>query len=79
MVKIMCGINSYPTNKVVGMKVSDVRKNFKDVLNIPADAKSLLNGEPCSADTVIPDGCEIEFVKETGEKGLRLNDLRMVA
>ena len=55
----MCGINSYPTNKVVGMKVSDVRKSYKDVLNIPSDAKSLLNGEPCGGDTVIPDGSEV--------------------
>jgi hypothetical protein len=59
MVKVMCGINAYPTTKVIGMKVSDIRKNFKDVLNIPADAKSLLNGQPVKDDTIVPDGSEL--------------------
>ncbi len=70
MVKIMCGINSYPTNKVIGMKVSDIRKNFKDVLNIPSDAKSLVNGEPVSGDHVVNDGDSVEYVKETGGSNL---------
>lgn len=69
MVKVMCGINSYPTNNVVGLTVSQVRDKFRDVLNIPRDAKALINGKQTSSDTVVQDNCELEFVKETGEKG----------
>lgn len=70
MVKVMCGINSFPTDKIVGLKVSQVREKFRDVLNIPKDARSLINGKQCSGDSVIDDSVnELEFVKETGEKG----------
>ena len=69
MVKIMCGINSYPTEKVVGMRVSDVQTKYRDMLNIPAGARALINGRSATGDTVIEDGVELEFVKETGEKG----------
>ena len=70
MVKVMCGINSYPTDKVVGMRVSQIREKFKDVLNIPRDARALLNGRPVNADSIVEDNSELEFVKETGEKGI---------
>jgi len=79
MIKIVCGINVFPTDKVVGMRVSQVREKFRDVLNIPKDARSLVNGNQVSSDHVLEDGADLEFVKETGEKGLWLNDLRMVA
>lgn len=69
MVKVMCGINSYPTDKVLGLRVSQVRDKFRDVLNIPKDARALINGKQVSGDPVVEDGCELEFVKETGEKG----------
>lgn len=69
MVKVMCGINSYPTDKVAGLRVSQVRDKFRDVLNIPKDARALIGGKPVSADAIVEDGCELEFVKETGEKG----------
>lgn len=69
MVKIMCGINSYPTDKVAGMRVSDVQEKFRDVLNIPRGARALINGRQVSGDSLVEDGVELEFVKETGEKG----------
>ena len=69
MVKVMCGINSIPTDKVVGLRVSQVRDKFRDVLNIPKDARALINGKQAGSDEVVNDGVELEFVKETGEKG----------
>jgi hypothetical protein len=69
MVKVMCGINSVPTDKVIGFRVSQVRDKFKDVLNIPKDARAMINGKQASNDDVVPDNVELEFVKETGEKG----------
>lgn len=70
MIKIVCGINVFPTDKVVGMRVSQVREKFRDVLNIPKDARSLVNSNQVSSDHVLEDGVDLEFVKETGEKGL---------
>ena len=69
MVKIMCGINSYPTEKVIGMSVSEVQKRFRDSLNIPQGARALINGRQVTGDAIVEDGVELEFVKETGEKG----------
>ena len=70
MVKVMCGINSYPTDKVIGMRVGQIREKFTDVLNIPREARALLDGRPVGNDATVNDGSELEFVKETGEKGL---------
>lgn len=69
MVKVMCGINSVPTDKVIGMRVAQVRDKFRDVLNIPKDARAMINGKQASNDDTVADGVELEFVKETGEKG----------
>jgi len=69
MVKIMCGVNSVPTDKVIGMRVTTVREKFRDVLNIPKDARAMVNGKQVSSDHVVEDNTELEFVKETGEKG----------
>jgi hypothetical protein len=72
MIKVMCGINSFPTEKVIGMSVGQVREKFRETLNIPKDAKSLVNGKGVNSDYVLVDGVELEFVKETGEKGIRI-------
>lgn len=69
MIKVMCGINSYPTDKVVGMTVGQIREKFKTVLNIPSDARAIVDGKAANSDTVVHDGQELEYVKETGEKG----------
>jgi hypothetical protein len=69
MVKVMCGVNSVPTDKVIGMRVSTVREKFRDVLNIPKDARAMVNGKQVSGDHMVEDNTELEFVKETGEKG----------
>ena len=69
MITITCGVNSYPTEKVTGWKVSQIRDKFKDVLSIPAGARCIVNGRQVGNDETVVDGAEVEFVKETGEKG----------
>jgi len=69
MVTIMCGVNSLPTDKAVGMSVGDIRKKYRDTLSIPNGARAILDGKPVDDETVVRSGQELEFVKETGEKG----------
>lgn len=69
MVTLMCGVNSLPTDKAVGLSIGDIRRKYKDQLNIPAGARAILDGKPVSDDVVVRDNQELEFVKETGEKG----------
>jgi len=69
MVTITCGVNSLPTAKVIGSSVGEVRRSYREQLNIPAGARAIVNGRPGNDDTTLKSGDELEFVKETGEKG----------
>ena len=70
MVTIACGVNSLPTDRVIGMTVGDIRRKYRDQLNIPQGARAILDGRQADDSSTVRDGQELEFVKETGEKGI---------
>jgi hypothetical protein len=70
MVTITCGVNQLPTDRVVNLSIGDIRRKYRDQLNIPQGARAVLNGRQSGDDVQVKDGDELEFVKETGEKGL---------
>lgn len=51
--------------KTVGM----VRKNLREVFNIPGDAEALVSGKAVGDDFILEGNSSLEFVKEAGVKG----------
>jgi len=53
-----------------GKTVGTVRKNLREVFNIPGDAEALISGKAVGDDFILEGGQSLEFVKEAGVKGL---------
>lgn len=49
--------------------VDDVRGEYEDVINIPADAVPTVNGSRANGSTRLYAGDEVAFTKPTGSKG----------
>ncbi|HBC87088.1 MAG TPA: hypothetical protein DCZ94_09055 [Lentisphaeria bacterium] len=73
MPKLICGVNEIELEDLNGKTINEAIRSHGQLLNIPRDNCTILvNGDETSdKDTVINAGDEIEFVKESGEKGLR--------
>lgn len=54
---------------VAGTTIGSLRKQLKDIFNIPADAEALLNGMTVGDDTILHGGDRLEFVRVAGQKG----------
>ncbi|MFC1622382.1 hypothetical protein ACFL1Y_00080 [Patescibacteria group bacterium] len=67
-VKIIFGGNS-KTDEIVGKKVSDAKKMFAQILNIPKNAKARVNGVVVKGNQVLKAGDKLEFIKPSGRKG----------
>ena len=82
MITLTCGVNQLPivnnVDKVAGLTVGDIRRKYRDQLNIPAGSRAILDGKQVDDNAVVKDGTELEFVKETGEKGTFRVTLRLV-
>ena len=52
-----------------GRTVGSVRKNLREVFNIPGDAEALISGKSVGDDFILEGGQNLEFVKEAGTKG----------
>ncbi len=72
MAKLICGVNEIELAELNGKTINEAVRSHGQLLNIPKDNCSILvNGnEVTDKDTVINDGDEVEFVKESGEKGV---------
>lgn len=66
--KVTCGANQYEDN-FIGSRISQVKKEMKDVLNIASDAQVLVCGKKVDDNYIVQEGDAIEFVKEAGDKG----------
>ena len=67
-VRLIHGANSR-SYSIAGMSVQDVRKKFRNILNIPKDVEVRVNGENVSDDFVLETGMIVEFSKTAGSKG----------
>jgi hypothetical protein len=52
-----------------GKTVGTVRKNLREVFNIPGDAEALISGKAVGDDFILEGGQSLEFLKESGVKG----------
>lgn len=52
-----------------GKTVGTVRKNLREVFNIPGDAEALVAGKAVGDDFILEGNTSLEFVKEAGVKG----------
>lgn len=53
----------------VGMTIAQVREIYHQVMNIPAEARAVVNGKKVNDDHTLKAGEEVEFIKEAGIKG----------
>lgn len=69
-VDIVHGANDTREN-ISGQTVAQARKMFTSSFNIPADAKTFVNGNQVTneEETVLQAGDQLEFIKEAGQKG----------
>ena len=68
-VRVVHGVNEQSFPNLEGRTVGFVKKNLRDVFNIPSDAEALVNGQQVGDDFVLEGGNSLEFVKEAGVKG----------
>ncbi len=68
-IKVICGANS-GKYEVEGEFVGSVRKNLRDVLNIPEGAKAKVKGKEVKETYNLKKGDTLEFIKPSGENGL---------
>lgn len=54
-----------------GKTVGSVRKSLRDSFNIPGDAEALISGKSVNDDFVLEGSMTLEFMKESGVKGVR--------
>ena len=70
MPKITCGVNEIENDRYDGKTVAEVRTELGVILNIPANAKVLINDDEATDEsTILENDDEVEFVKAAGEKG----------
>lgn len=63
--KITYGANQHEVE--AGKTIAEIRGESADILNLPEDAKAMVDGKEVAED-FIPEG-DIEFIKEAGDKG----------
>lgn len=68
MVTVISGANE-ATADLAGQSVASVRAAFATALNIPEGAKPTVDGESVDEGYTLSDGDELNFVKDTAEKG----------
>lgn len=67
---VVHGLNIEEDSKFVGHTVKAIKNAYRDTFNIPEIAKAFVDGEEVSDEYVLRSGEALEFVKESGRKGL---------
>lgn len=68
-IKVVCGANVQEA-EIVGKTISEVRAELAEVLNIPVDSRAMVSGDNVEATYALQVGDTLEFIKESGDKGL---------
>ena len=71
MAKLICGVNEIALEDIEGKTINEAKRSYGQTLNIPRENCSVLvsGNEVTDMDSVINSDDEVEFVKESGEKG----------
>ena len=56
---------------LANMQVSQVRSKLRDVINVSYDAEAYINGKLVQDSYVLKGGEHLEFIKDTGVKGMQ--------
>lgn len=67
---VVHGLNIEEDSKFVGHTVKAIKNAYRDTFNIPEIAKAFVDGEEVPDEYVLQSGETLEFVKESGRKGL---------
>lgn len=70
-VRVVHGANEQYFDNLSGKKVEGVRRQLRDVFNIPSDADAIVDGKVVTEDFVLAAGQNLEFSKAAGTKGAR--------
>lgn len=68
MVTVISGANE-ANAELAGQTVGQVRESFAGPLNIAAGARATVNGLTADEGTILRDGDQVNFTKQTAEKG----------
>jgi len=70
-VVVKCGISQTKV-RGVGKSVADLRAQCKKAINIDPAAQAVVDGVPVADEKafIITEGMELEFVKQSGQKGI---------
>jgi hypothetical protein len=71
-IRVVHGANESYFDNLSGKTVGSVRKNLREVFNIPGDAEAKINGKTVGDDFILEAGSNLEFLKSAGEKGIAL-------
>lgn len=69
MITFICGANTQELEEVAGKTVGEVRSQLADVLNVPNQVRTLVNGQSVEDGHVLQEGDRVELLKPAGEKG----------
>lgn len=68
-VTVVCGANTQSLAGLAGKRVSDVRAELIEVLNIPPDARAYVSGGNVDSNYQLQQSDTLEFVRPSGTKG----------
>lgn len=67
--RVMCGSEKLRLSVFIGMSLADIRSEYGDLLNIPADAAALVGGKAKGEDYTVKANDEVVFSRPVGQKG----------
>lgn len=69
MAKVINGTVEFNSAALDGLTVAEVREQFGDILQVPAGARSTIDGRQVSDDEVVDEDTTLVFDMPTGAKG----------
>jgi len=69
IVKVVCGANSQEFGNIAGKTIGEVRKTLRDILNIPDEARAVVDEQDAPEGYPLEVGDVLEFIKPAGQKG----------
>jgi hypothetical protein len=67
--RAMCGSEKLTLSEFIGMSIADIRAEYGDLLNVPADASASVNGKAKSEDYELKAKDQLIFSRPVGQKG----------
>lgn len=69
-VRVTHGANDCEFDNLAGKSVASIRKSLSSVFSIPAEAQAYIKGDVVKEDYKLKAGEQLEFLKQSGTKGI---------